>query len=60
MFADVAMKCRIRPLRDLCYQAVLDRIVMKVIHMALKIEIIPNLMFPESPLPKIDLAPFDS
>ena len=40
--------------------SVLHRIVVNVIHMAGKILLIANEMFPEPPLPDAALAPFHS
>jgi hypothetical protein len=57
---DVTMKRRIRPLRNLLHQPMPDRIVVDVIHVALVIALLTDLMLPKSPLPKIAFSPLDS
>lgn len=51
------VKCRIRPIRHLPYQAMLHRVPVYVIHMPLKISLIPYLVFPVAPLPQAAFAP---
>lgn len=46
-----------RPIQDAGDAPVLDRIPVIVIHMALKIAVIPNLMLPEAALPQQALPP---
>ena len=47
----VAMKAGIWPLNRCFYQSMLNRIEMNIFDMLCKINLIPNLMFPETPLP---------
>jgi hypothetical protein len=53
---DVSMKRRMRPILRLPHQPMLDRIEMHIIDMPLQINIVANLVFPETPLPDSLLA----
>ncbi len=53
---DVRMKRRMRPILRLLHQPMFDWIEMHIIDMPLQINIIANLMFPETPLPDSLLA----
>jgi len=50
---DVTVKRRERPIGNAFDQAVLDRIVMDIVHMPLKIIFVVDGMFPVTPLPQV-------
>jgi hypothetical protein len=49
--ADVTMEAGVLPVPRGLYQAVLDRVVVNVFHVLDQVPLIPDLMFPETPLP---------
>jgi len=55
-FSNISTISGPRPIFHSLNKAVLHRIVMNVIHMALQISLIPNLMLPEPALPNAPLA----